>query len=53
MRHTYIRECPLYNSIRDKFQSLFENVVLPPSQNVVLISNFGEIKTYSPLVEQL
>ena len=53
MRHTYIRECPFYNSIRDKFQSLFENVVLLRPKMFVLISNFGKIKAYSPLVEQL
>ena len=27
MRHTFVLECPPYNSIRDKFPSLFENVL--------------------------
>ena len=39
-------ECPLYNSIRDKFQSLFENVVLGSLKSFFQLDHQHDISLY-------
>ena len=42
----FVLECPLYNSIRDKFQSLFENVVLGSLKSFFQLDHQVDISLY-------
>jgi hypothetical protein len=42
----YVLECPLYDPIRDKFPSLFENVVLGSLNSFFQLDHQGDISLY-------